>query len=76
MYFTCAAAVQILRGLPKLCAADYGIVDQQQFLAGDQFVDRDQFHLGDQISSALMSRHKGPGPCGRIFNKRSRIGDL
>ena len=64
-----AAVVQVFRRLSKLCAADNGIVDEQKLLSSDQRMDRDQLHLGDQVSSALLGRHEGPGPCGRILHE-------
>ena len=75
MYFPGAAAVEKLRGFPKLRASHDGIVDQKQAPVLDQIVNGDQLHFGDQVAPALQGGHERAGPGGRIFDKRPGIRD-
>ena len=72
MDFLRAAAVQEFRGLSQLGAADNGVVDQQETPAFNEFVDRDQLHLRDQVTLGLDGRHEGPGPGGSVFDEGAR----
>ena len=69
VYFFCPCLEQELRCFPQLGAPDDRIVDQNDTLIVNQFMNRDQFHFGNQVPLALDSWHKGTGPGRRIFNK-------
>lgn len=58
-----------IRWSHQLGAADNGVVDEQQALAFDQVVDRDQLHFRDQVPFALDRGHEGAGPGGCVFDK-------
>lgn len=57
--------------LTKLGTSYDRVVNHKEAFIFDQFMYWDQFHSGDKISLALLSRHKRSWPCGRIFNKRT-----
>ena len=61
----------IIKSFTKLCTTNDGIINHQQAFPFDQLMYRDQFHPGDQITLALLSRHKRTGPGWCIFNKWS-----
>ena len=61
MYLFGAALIEKFCGLAQLGSPDDGIVDQQQALVLDQFLNRDQLHVRDLLSLALLCRHEGPG---------------
>ena len=75
MDFFGSAVVQEFGGLTQLGAADNGVVDEQQALAFDQVVDRDQLHFRDQVPFALDGRHEGAGPGGGVLNKGAGEGN-
>ena len=75
MDFFCAALVQKISCLTKLRPADDGVIDHQQALSRDEFVDGDELHLRYQVPAALYGRHEGTRPGGGIFYKRTRIWD-
>ena len=56
-------------GLTKLGSADNGIINEEQALAFDEGAYRDQLHLRDQVSLALVLRHKGAWPGRGILMK-------
>ena len=57
----------------KLCTTNDGIINHQQAFPFDQLMYRDQFHPGDQITLALLSRHKEQGQVGvYLINGRQR----
>ena len=67
----CSALEQISGRVFQLCAADDGVIDQQDALVFDEFTDRNQLHFSDEIAYALIRRHKGTRPGRRIFDKRT-----
>ena len=71
MYLLGAALVEKLCGLPQLCTADDGVVNEKKTLVADQGVYGNQLHAGDQISLVLACRHEGTRPGWRIFNERT-----
>ena len=71
MYFLRTVAVKKFCCLAKLCTADNRIVNHQKALVLNQFVHRDQFHSGDQVSLALLCRHERTRPGRCIFDKRT-----
>ena len=75
MDFSGSAVVQKFRGFTQLGAADDGVVDEQQALAFDQVVDRDQLQFRDQVPFALDGRHEGAGPGGGVLNKGAGEGN-
>ena len=72
MYFFRSAFKQELCGFPQLRSPNNGIVDQDDTFAFNQFVYRNQFHLGNQVPFALNGWHKRPGPGRRVFDQRTR----
>ena len=73
--FLCTAVIQEFRGFPQLRATDDGVVNEQQLFVMDQSADRDQLHVGNQVTLALIGRHKGSGPGWCIFDKRPGEGN-
>lgn len=71
MHFFCAACVEELGRFAQLCAAHDGVIDEQEALALDEVVHRDEFHFGDEVALALVRRHEGARPCGRVFDERA-----
>ena len=71
MYFLRTVAVKKFCCLAKLCTADNRIVNHQKALVLNQFVHRDQFHSGDQVSLALLCWHERTRPGRCIFDKRT-----
>ena len=72
MHAAGSVLIQELDRLAELCTADDGVVDEQQILVGDKIVHGYLLHLGDLVAVALLSRHEGARPCGRVFDERAR----
>ena len=70
MHLGGTALIQKLGGFAHLRPAHNRVVDQQQALPFDQIMHRNQLHFGNQVSLALMSRHKGARPRRGVFDKR------
>ena len=71
----CAAVVEELSRLAELRAAHDRIVDQNQPLAADERVDRNQLHPRNEVALGLVLRHKRARPRRCVLDKRTREGD-
>ena len=71
MNFFSSTLIQELCGLTKLRSANNGIINEEQALALDQFMDRDQLHMGDQVTGILDRWHEGARPGRCVFNERT-----
>ena len=75
MHFARTALIEKFCRLPQLRAAHDRIVNQKQTAILNEFMDRDELHLSDQIPLALHGRHEGAGPRGRIFDEGTGEGN-
>ena len=71
MHFLCAVLIQELDCFPHLSASYDTVINEQQFLALDKLVDRDELHLCDHISHTLALGHKASRPGGGVLDKGS-----
>ena len=62
---------QKVGGITKLGTAYDGIVHQNDTFIFNQFMHRNQLHLGNQVPLALDGRHERTGPGGRVFDQRT-----
>ena len=63
--------IEKLDGLPKLRAANDGIVHKEQILVPDQLRHRDLLHLGNGFPVDLCGRHKATRPGRRVLDERA-----
>ena len=67
MHFLGAGLVEELYCFPKLRAANYGVVHEQQLLAAYEPVDGQLLHLCHLVPYGLVVGHEGPRPGRRIL---------
>ncbi len=73
----CLGAVipEALGLLAKLRAADDRVVAEHEPLVLDEAGDRNQLHVGDEVTLLLVGRHEGTRPGGGILHEWARVAD-
>ena len=68
-----AVAPEALRLLAQLRAAHDRVVAENKPLVLDEAGDRDELHVRDEVALALVGRHEGARPRGRVLHERARV---
>lgn len=69
MHFLCTVGIQELNSFAKLRASYDTVVNKQELLSLDQFVNGDKLHLCNLVSHGLALRHKAARPGGGVLYK-------
>ena len=64
-----AGLIKEFRRLSHLGASDDRVIDEKKLLAIDQIVDRNELHVGDEVTLRLHRRHEGTRPSRGVFDE-------
>ena len=75
MHFGGSGVEECLDVVAELCAADDGVVAENDALVFKECGVGDELHTGHEVAAGLVAGGEAAGPCGGVFEHGATVGD-